>query len=110
MGVLNSSLTYFLFRSILPKLRGDFYEPSYVYFKDFPICKISKSDTRYKKLVKLVDQILELNQQLPKTKTPHDKESLQRQITATDNQIDQLVYELYDLTDGEIKIVEENTV
>ena len=34
---------------------------------------------------------------------------LQRQIDATDRQIDQLVYELYGLTDDEIKIVEEAT-
>ncbi len=32
---------------------------------------------------------------------------LQRQIDATDRQIDQLVYELYGLTEEEIKIVEE---
>ena len=31
----------------------------------------------------------------------------QRQIDATDRQIDRFVYELYDLTDEEIKIVEE---
>jgi type II restriction/modification system DNA methylase subunit YeeA len=31
------------------------------------------------------------------------------QISATDNQIDNLVYELYGLTDEEIKIVEEAT-
>jgi len=33
--------------------------------------------------------------------------SLRRQIDATDRQIDQLVYELYGLTDDEIRIVEE---
>ena len=32
---------------------------------------------------------------------------LQRQIEATDQQIDGLVYELYGLTDKEIQIVEE---
>jgi hypothetical protein len=31
------------------------------------------------------------------------------QISATDRQIDHLVYELYDLTDEEINIVEEVT-
>jgi hypothetical protein len=30
----------------------------------------------------------------------------QREIEATDRQIDQLVYELYGLTEGEIKIVQ----
>jgi hypothetical protein len=33
----------------------------------------------------------------------------QHQIDATDKQIDQLVYELYGLTDKEIRIVEEST-
>jgi hypothetical protein len=48
-----------------------------------------------------------LHNLLPKAKTPHEQESLQRQIAATDRQIDQLVYELYGLTEEEIRIVEE---
>lgn len=39
----------------------------------------------------------------------HVKTALQRQIDATDRQIDQLVYELYGLTDDEIKLVEAAT-
>ena len=35
-----------------------------------------------------------------------DRELYQRQIDVTDRQIDALVYELYGLTDEEIKIVE----
>jgi len=35
------------------------------------------------------------------------KTRLQREIEATNHQIDQLVYELYGLTEEEIKIVEE---
>ena len=37
------------------------------------------------------------------------KTAIQRQIDATDRQIDQLVNELYGLTEDEIKIVEEAT-
>jgi hypothetical protein len=39
----------------------------------------------------------------------HERELLERQIQIkiTDNQIDRLVYELYGLTDEEIKILEE---
>jgi hypothetical protein len=44
---------------------------------------------------------------LTQAKTPHEKESLQRQIDTTDRQIDQLVYKLYGLAPEEIKIVEE---
>jgi len=36
-------------------------------------------------------------------------EQIQRELDATDRQIDQLVYQLYGLTEEEIKIVEEAT-
>ena len=39
-------------------------------------------------------------------RTAHDKTLLERQIAATDRQIDTLVYEIYGLTDDEIAIVE----
>ena len=38
---------------------------------------------------------------------PHEQTALQRQIDATDKQIDGLVYELYGLKDEEMQIVEE---
>jgi predicted nucleic acid-binding Zn-ribbon protein len=60
-------------------------------------------------MVELVEAMLQLHKSLAAAKTPNEKEALQRQIAATDVQIDQLVYELYDLTDDEIKIVEEAT-
>jgi len=44
------------------------------------------------------------------TKTPNEKETLQRQIAAADRQIDPLVYELYGLTADEIRIVEGATL
>jgi hypothetical protein len=40
----------------------------------------------------------------------HARTVIERQIEATDRQIDQLVYELYGLTDDEIRLVEEATV
>jgi len=45
----------------------------------------------------------------PADKARHDEqeqESLQREIESTDGMIDRLVYELYGLTEDEIKIVE----
>jgi type II restriction/modification system DNA methylase subunit YeeA len=41
--------------------------------------------------------------------TDHEKTVVKRQIDATDREIDALVYELYGLTDDEIRIVEEAT-
>ena len=51
----------------------------------------------------------DLHQQLAAAKVGSDKIAIQRQIDVTDRQNDQLVYDLYDLTDEEIAIVEEAT-
>ena len=58
-------------------------------------------------MVSLVQTMLDLHEQLSATKGEHERTLLQRQIEATDRQIDTLVYELYGLTEEEIKIVEE---
>jgi hypothetical protein len=39
-------------------------------------------------------------------RTPHEKTALERQIAATDRDIDRLVYDLYGLSETEIRIVE----
>jgi predicted nucleic acid-binding Zn-ribbon protein len=49
---------------------------------------------------------MELYPQVKKVKTDHERTALQRQIYATDQQIDNLVYELYGLKGKDIKIVE----
>ena len=61
------------------------------------------------RMVSLVDLMLKLHERLAVTKPGHDRYALQRQIDATDAQIDRLVYDLYGLTDDEIKLVEEAT-
>jgi len=110
LGILNSRVTFFLFASLLPKLRGGFYEPSYVFLKKFPIRNINFNDhadvARHDQIVSLVEQMLKFNKKLAEYKIPHATEMLRRQIESTDRQIDQLVYELYDLTEKEIEIVE----
>jgi Type I restriction enzyme R protein N terminus (HSDR_N) len=62
---------------------------------------------RHDRIVSLVERMLELHKQLAAAKTAHAKTNLQRQIEATDAQIDKLVYELYGLSTDEIKIVED---
>ncbi len=64
---------------------------------------------RHDRMVSLVERMLSLHKQLPEAATPHEKTALERQIEATDGQIDALVYELYGLTEEEIRIVEGKT-
>ena len=58
-------------------------------------------------MVSLVTQMLDLHARLRAEGVPHEKAALQRRIDQTDRQIDRLVYELYGLTEAEIKVVEE---
>ena len=57
-------------------------------------------------MVELVEQMLQLHKDIDSARTPQDKELIQRQINATDKQIDALVYELYGLTEDEKQLVE----
>jgi hypothetical protein len=57
---------------------------------------------RHARLVALVEQTaagVELHKRLAAEQVPHVKTVLQRQIEATDRQIDALVYELYRFTE-----------
>ncbi len=50
--------------------------------------------------------MLALHQRRAAARTPHELGVIAAQIAATDRQIDRLVYELYGLTEEEIRIVE----
>ncbi len=50
--------------------------------------------------------MLSLHKRLAAEQLPQRREQVQREIDATDRQIDRLVYELYGLTEDEIAAVE----
>ena len=67
--------------------------------------------SRHDHIVQLVEQMLTLHQRLSTAaKTAQEKTALDRQIAATDTQIDRLVADLYGLTEEEIRIVGRATV
>ena len=97
-----------------------------------PIRPINFSDpadkARHDKMVSLVERMLELHKTTPSRpfrkeqrtfgghlprvgrmgggRTPQEQEMVKREIESTDREIDQLVYELYGLSEDEIRIVE----
>jgi adenine-specific DNA-methyltransferase len=114
LGILNSRFLSWYHRYASPKgTRHAFPKVLIGDIRGFPIPRVDLKDpkdkTRYDNMLKLVERMLDLHRQLDKAKNPNDKTRLQREIDATDRQIDQLVYELYGLTEEEIKIVEEET-
>ena len=72
----------------------DSYRSGYQFFQ-------SADKARHDKLVSLVKRMLELHKQ-----TPQEQEMLKREIESLDTRIDRLVYELYGLSEDEVRIVE----
>jgi Alw26I/Eco31I/Esp3I family type II restriction m6 adenine DNA methyltransferase len=62
---------------------------------------------RYGRLVALVGQMFAGRQKLATAKTDKDKNYYESKCASLNSQIDQLVYELYGLSEDEIKIIEE---
>jgi hypothetical protein len=115
LGILNSCLGQFYFSQVCAGLEGS--GATYLrffgqYLENIPIYNIDYSNlsdkARHDKIVSYVERMLALNKQLASSKTAHEKTILQRQVDATDRQIDNLVYELYGLTEEEIGVVEQN--
>ncbi|MBA7647685.1 Type IIS restriction enzyme Eco57I [subsurface metagenome] len=113
MGIVNSQLISFWFINTFGKLqRKVFPQFKIKELSQFPIHRINfdvpLDKTLHHKIVKLVDSMLDLHKKLAAAKIPDDKTRIQRQIATTDKQIDNLVYNLYGLTEEEIAIVEQN--
>ena len=105
LGIINSNLVNFLFRN-----RFVDHRIKNIYLDLTPIHRINFSDPadklRHDKMVNLVESMLSLHKLKASVKTQTEQDQIQRQITATDREIDILVYELYNLTPEEIAIVE----
>ena len=110
LGLLNSKLSDYYLKRMSTQMRGGFYKYETRFIRSLPIRTIDFSDpadaARHDHMVSLVERMLALHKQLQEARTPPEKTALQRQIEATDRQIDALVYELYGLTEEEIRIVE----
>jgi hypothetical protein len=110
LGLLNSRLVFGFLTSVTTRLQNGFYRYFSQYLERLPIRPVDFSNpedvVRHDRMVGLVQTMLDLHKRLPEAKTATDRDLIQRQIDATDKQIDALVYELYGLTEEEIAIVE----
>ena len=93
LGLLNSKLLFFVLYRESNKFRGGYITCTKQYFENLPIKLIAPS--AQKKFVKLVDKIL--------TTKKGDRHA---DTSELEKAIDALVYQLYGLTEEEIKIVE----
>jgi len=92
VALLNSKTLHYYIRQNLPELQGGTRELSKVFFQNVPIVKYSNTMV----FDNLVDQILA-------------KKESGEDTTAEEQQIDLMVYKLYELTYDEVKIVDPET-
>jgi hypothetical protein len=112
LGLLNSKLLDFYLKSYSSTFRGGYFAYNRQYIEKLPIRTVNFDNTNdlamHDRMVALVEHMLQLQKELTVLKTPDAEQRIQRQLDATDKQIDKLVYKLYNLTDEEIKIVKDS--
>lgn len=117
LALLNSQLMWFAIARISTPFgtrAGEYrYRLFTQYMAQLPIRAIDPTNEHdvamRNRIVSLVSSMLDFHEQSASARTAHEKTALRRQSEATDRQIDRLVYELYGLTDDEIRIVEQAT-
>ena len=107
-GLLNSKLLDWFMKKVSTTFHGGYFAANKQFLVQLPIRPINFDDPADKalhdKLVSLVERMLALHKQSPRT--PQEQELVKREIESTDRGIDGLVYELYGLSEEEIRIVE----
>ena len=110
LSIFNSKLLNFYYQQMMPEVGRTFAQVKIVNLKQLPIRTINFNDpqdkARHDNIVKLVEQMLEAKEKLSCAKTESETNRLEMQCQTLDRQIDKTVYELYGLTEEEIKIVE----
>jgi type I restriction-modification system DNA methylase subunit len=110
LGLLNSHLLSSFLKSISTAFRGGYIALNRQYIEKLPIHLIDASKSsqmvQRDRMVRLADQILESKKQFAAARTERDKNFYESKCATLDRQIDNLVYELYNLTPEEIAIVE----
>ena len=110
LGLLNSQLMDVFFKAKCLTNKGSIAQVKKVDLDLLPIVGLNLTNSvekaRHDSLVELVEKMLALKPKLRGATSESEKAALQNAVTTTEAEIDRLVYELYGLTDEEIKIVE----
>jgi len=106
LGVVNSRLERFYFESYVidQSLGGGLIHATPGTHDKLIVPKTT--DKQAARLASLVDSMLAMHKRMASAKSEAQRGAIQRQIDATDREIDRLVYDLYGLTKDEIAIVE----
>ena len=105
-GLLNSKLLNWFMKQVSTTFHGGYFAANKQFLVQLPIVDLTSNSSKIIQVTSLVERMLELHKQLAAAQTPPEKVRLGMQIELTDRAIDRLVYELYGLTEEEIRVVE----
>lgn len=103
-AILGSKLISFFIRNYFDQVNDAFPQIKVGQLKSLPI-RIDE-DKNYAELIKLIDQLLQLNKEKAEAKLQTKISQLESKIDYYENRINEIVYQLYELTEDEIKIIE----
>lgn len=113
LGLLNSRLLDWIHHTCATQMRGGWYSYESRFIRDLPILYpdtgSKEGKSLHDRMVTLVTSMLTLHKQLASAVSEAQRTVVERQIAATDAEINRLVYGLYGLTAEEIALVEAET-
>lgn len=111
LAILNSQLGWFLISKHCTQIQNG-YQLIFKYLGRVPIRPIDFNNSSEKavhdRLVSLVDRMLELHKKKTSLPPSAEREKIEREIAVTDEKIDNIVYGLYGVTEGDMGIIEGN--
>ena len=105
LGVLNSKLTDFYYTQINPEKGEILAQVKKSHIEQLPLPQ-NYSTQAYNQMINHVEQLLQLNKDLPIENLDSKKKLIKSKITYHEDKINTLVYQLYNLTEEEIEIIE----
>ncbi|MBP7736293.1 MAG: N-6 DNA methylase [Spirochaetes bacterium] len=106
VAILNSKVSDYIIYSIASTKQGGYYEYKPMYISQIPIPLENVSNDKKQQLASLTLQMIETKKEKLQSQSELALSAIRKKADLIDRQIDALVYELYGLTEEEIKIVE----
>ncbi len=112
LGIINSNLFHYYFKLFIAPETNIFPKIRIIQLKQIPMpiidLAINSDKLIYDKMVENVEKIIGFNKELPALKLQSQKDHILRKITYTVGEINKLVYQLYNISEEEIEVIEKN--
>jgi len=112
LGILNSKLITFFYKHLSSSYRGNYLRFIFQYLSLIPVCKYEDSTKGNQQkrdlMISLITTIMDLKEETQKQKVDTERVAMEKKIQAIDSKIDTMVYELYDLNEQDIHIIEKS--